>query len=237
MGLFGKKDSGKVVHVTYDEVVEKMDAPWVRAGRAYDDTFLRLTAQSDNWRRFAFIMAMVTIAAVIGVVYIGAQAKFIPYLIEVDKLGRTLAVKAVSGDEAITDPKRLVYREMVELFENCRTVTTDISANNKNIHQCFVRLKGAARNYAQTELRKAPPNEVGATKTVQVEVKTALAVTDKTWQVEWIEHSYALTGVEMKIETWKALVKYDLKPSGEEKDIRENPIGFTVSELNWMKVI
>jgi type IV secretion system protein VirB5 len=245
MGFWGSKKQVKepVEHHIDDAqkkenaLIEQMDAPWIRAQQAYDDTFLRLAAHATNWRRFAMMVAMIATIAVGGVAYIGAQSKFIPFLIEVDKLSRTVAVRALDGSDAIKDPSRLVYREMVDLMSSCRTVTTDISANNKNIHQCLVRLKGAARNYAITELRKAPPNEVGATKTIQIDVKSAQLVSDSTWQIEWVEHSYSLAGVETKLETWKAMVKYELKPSSEEKDIRENPIGFSVTDLNWLRVI
>lgn len=234
--LFGKRNAVSPQQHS-DADVAKLDMPWARAGRAYDDTYLRLIAQVSNWRIAFFIMAIITGVAVSGIVYIGSLPKFIPMTIEVDKLGRTVAVRALTGEPAITDPKRLAYREMFELIENLRTVTTDRAANNANIHKAFVRLSGAAKTYALTELRKAPPNEVGSTKTVQVEVRSALPISDKTWQVEWVERSYSLNGLEIKTENWKASLQYELRPSGNEQDIRENPIGFTTTDLNWMKVI
>jgi type IV secretion system protein VirB5 len=64
-----------------------------------------------------------------------------------------------------------------------------------------------------------------------------LKLAGKSWQVEWEEHSFSLLGEPMGIEKWKATLQYDLLPSGEEENIRKNPIGFVVPELNWMKVI
>ena len=213
------------------------DAPWVRAGMAHENTFLRLSAQVANWRLFAFFSIAIAGLAIGGVIYIGSQSKYVPMLVEVDQLGRTVAVKALTGNDAVTDQKRLVYREMFDLIEHLRTVTTDVSANNTNLEKGFSRLGGAAVKYVRTELRKAPPNEVGSKKTVQIQVKAALPVSDKTWQVEWEEHSFNLTGEADTVEKWKATLRYDLLPSGDEKDIRANPIGFIVTELNWMKVI
>lgn len=230
--VFGKKEKTS-------QAVESdnPDAPWVRAGRAYNDTYLRLAAQVANWRMFAFFCIIVAVIAVSGAIYIGSMSKMIPYLVEVDKLGRTVAVRALTGEDAITDSKRLVYREMYDLIEHLRTVTTDTSANKSNINKGFSRLDGAAVTYARTELKKAPPNEVGATKTVQVFVKTALPLSKDTWQIEWEEVSFGLDGKEMGVEKWKASLRFSLVPSGDEQSIRENPIGFTVTDLNWMKVI
>lgn len=213
------------------------DAPWVRAGAQHNDTFLRLAAQVANWRLFAFFSLLIAGVAVSGAIYIGLQSKFIPVIVEVDKLGQTLAVRALTGEDAVTDSRRLVYREMFDLFENLRTVTTDRLANNDRLSKGFTRLSGAAKTYARNELKKAPPNDVGAMKSVQVKVKTALKLAGKSWQIEWEERSFNLAGEEMGVELWRATLQYELSPSSEEEIFRINPIGFTVSELSWQKVI
>lgn len=220
-----------------DAMVAALDAPWLRAGQAYNDTFLRLAAQVANWRTIAFCCLAIAGLSIVGVIYIGAQSKFVPYLVEVDKLGRTLAVRALTGDAAVSDPARLVYREMFELIENLRTVTTDVGANNRNLTNGFARLSGAANIYVRAEIGKAKPNDVGQTKTVQVVVKTALRLTDKTWQVEWEEKSYGLNGDFMGSEKWKATVGYQLSPQGTEEAIRQNPSGFIVTDMSWQRVI
>lgn len=213
------------------------DSPWVKAGRAYEDTYIRKDAQVANWRMFAFFCLFLAAVAIGGVVYIGAQSKIIPMLVEVDKLGRTVAVRVLDGDDAVTDANRLVYREMFDLIEHLRTVTTDVAANNSNLSKGFSRLSAGASGYVRTELRKAPPNEVGTTKTVQVQVKTVLRISENVHQVEWEEHSFNFKGEEFAVEKWKATVTYKLVPPSAEEGIRINPIGFTVNDLSWMKVI
>lgn len=213
------------------------DTPWARAERAHEDRTMRSQAQTANWRLYAFISNGITCLAVAGLVWTGSQSKFIPMVFEVDKLSQTVAVKALHGDEAVTDVNRLVYREMFDLIENLRSVTTDRQANNARLAKGFSRLSGAAEKYVRTELRKAPPNEVGATKTVQVIVRSALKLTGKSWQVDWEEHSFNLAGEEIGVEKWRATLQYALNPSAEEKLFRSNPIGFDVPELSWQKVV
>lgn len=211
--------------------------PWAKADAAYEDRVLRVQAQIANWRMFAFIALSVAGFAVGGAIWVGSQSKFVPMVFEVDRLGQVLAIKALHGDEAVTDPQRLVYREMFDLIENLRSVTTDRQANNARLSKGFSRLAGAADRYVRTELRKAPPNEIGATKTVQVVVRSALKLTGKSWQVDWEEKSFSLAGEEIGVERWRATVQYELHPSGDEKDFRSNPIGFSVSEMSWQKVV
>lgn len=213
------------------------DTPWTKAESAHEDRVLRVQAQIANWRMFAFISLGIAGLAVGGAIWIGSKSKFIPMVFEVDKLGQVVAVKALYGDEAVTDPQRLVYREMFDLIENLRSVTTDRQANNSRLNKGFSRLTGAAERYVRTELRKAPPNDVGATKTVQVIVRSALKLTGKSWQVDWEERSFSLTGEEIGVERWRATVQYELNPSPDEKVFRSNPAGFTVPELSWQKVV
>ena len=211
--------------------------PWAKAEAAYEDRVLRVQAQIANWRMFAFIALAIAAFAVGGAIWVGSKSKFVPMVFEVDRLGQVLAIKALHGDEAVTDPQRLVYREMFDLIENLRSVTTDRQANNARLSKGFSRLAGAADRYVRTELRKAPPNEVGAAKTVQVAVRSALKLTGKSWQVDWEEKSFSLAGEEIGVERWRATVQYDLNPSSDEKDFRSNPIGFSVSEMSWQKIV
>lgn len=220
----------------YAQVPTNEDAPWIKAQTRHEHTFLRLAQQVANWRMFAFFSLAVGAVAIGGVIYIGAQSKFIPYVVEVDKLGQTLAVRALTGDDATTDPRRLVYREMFDLIENLRTVTTDRLANDDRMDKGLSRLDGAANNYVRAELKKARPNEIGATKSVQIKVKTALKLAGKSWQVEWEEHSFNLNGDEMGVELWRATVQYELVPSADPAIFQRNPMGFTVTEISWQKV-
>ena len=213
-----------------------LDSPWTKANYAYNDRVLRMGAQVANWRKATLLSNVITLIAVIGLIYVAQQPKFIPMTVEVDKLGQTLAVKALHGDEAVTDKNRLVYREMFDLLTNLRSVTTDRQANNDRLTQGFKRLDGAAKKYVREELRKAPPNVVGATKTVQVLVRSALPLTGKSWQVDWEEHSFTLGGEALGVERWRSTLQYELKPTGDEKSIRANPIGFTVNEMSWQKI-
>lgn len=232
-----RKKTGDVDTAQPDKVAAIDDTPWAKAEVAHEDRILRVQSQVANWRMFAFFSLAIAAIAVAGLIWVALKSKFIPMVFEVDKLGQTVAVKALYGDEAVTDSQRQVYREMFDLIENLRSVTTDRQANNDRLTKGFSRLSGAAERYVRAELRKAPPNEVGATKTVQVIVRSALKLTGKSWQVDWEEHSFSLAGEEVGVERWRATVQYELNPGGDEKAIRRNPIGFTVPELSWQRIV
>lgn len=233
MSWFGKSD---VTDSSRQKTAADSDTPWLNAARRHEFTYLRLDQQVKNWRLFAFMGLALSAIAIGGAIYIGAKSKFVPYLVEVDRLGRTVAVRALNDSDTTADPHKLIYREMFELVENLRTVTTDRLANDDRIEKGLGNLTGAALTYAKSELRKAKPNEIGAIKSIQVKVKSALKLGGKSWQVEWEEHSFNLNGDATGVETWRATVQYEIVQSSEESVFRRNPLGFTVSELSWQKV-
>lgn len=231
-----KKNPKDQLEAVKAETDKQDDSPWTRANNAHNDRVLRQGAQIANWRRTTFLMGCIALSAVAGLIYVAQQPKFVPMTIQVDKLGQTVAVKALYGDEAVTDKNRLVYREMFDLITNLRSVTTDRQANNDRLTAGFSRLDGAAAKYVREELRKAPPNIVGASKTVQIKVRSAMPLTGKSWQVDWEEHSFSLGGEAIGEESWRSTLQYELKPTGDEKAIRVNPIGFRVFEMSWQKI-
>lgn len=248
MGFFGKKKVEKGPVAVSDQVRAEMglpldsDAPFVKAQLHHDDRFLRLASHAANWRKFAFISAVTSVCAVAGVVYMASLPRVVPVFIAVDKLGRTAPLVAGVAEGARVDPRKLIYREMVNFIENTRSVTSDYAANNKALAEGFSRLVGAAHTYVKTDLMSHKPNEVAEKKTIVVEVKLAMPITvggqRNSWQVEWTETSYSLKGEQMGApEMWKANIQYELHPGNTEDEVNLNPLGFTIPTLSWAKQV
>ena len=56
-----------------------------------------LDVLQSTWQILGLLSLLIALAGVGGMIYIGSQSKFIPYVVEVDKLGRTLAVALVDS--------------------------------------------------------------------------------------------------------------------------------------------
>lgn len=244
--MFGKqKRQDEKLKGVADSVKERIDAglpldddaPWVNARLHHDDRFLRLAAHAENWRKFALVSLALAGVAIAGVVYIGQQSKFIPFVVEVDKLGRTLAIRKLDDKQAMSEAEKHVFRELSDFIENARSVTVDYSANNRALNRAFSRVEGPAYEFLKQELKAHKPNEVATSKTVSVEVKTLLPDTNSTWVIEWVETSYNLKGESLpNPELWKAKVHFELRPgSTKQEDIMSNPDGFHIKWMSWTR--
>ncbi|WP_226034396.1 VirB8/TrbF family protein [Aquitalea palustris] len=238
MGLFGKGKKGEGEQQAPSSPASS--TPWGNAQHAWDDRMLRLALQVKNWQRAFTVMAGIAGLSVVGVTYIGAQSKIVPMIVEVDKLGRSIAVHAVDGDLATVDRSRIEYREVVDFIEDARTVIADNAAMKKTQGRMYARLPNdsAARAYIIAEFKQRDPFVLNQSMTIMPTVKTALKISDKTWQVEWEEQAYNLKG-----EPWGPLARYKanletkMAPGSTEESLRINPIGFFVNTISWTKQI
>jgi type IV secretory pathway TrbF-like protein len=56
-----------------------------------------VVSQRQTWQVIGILSLLIALAGVGGVIHIGSQSKFIPYVVEVDKLGQTVAAGPVTA--------------------------------------------------------------------------------------------------------------------------------------------
>jgi type IV secretory pathway TrbF-like protein len=123
---------------------------------------------------------LIALAGVGGVIHIGSQSKFIPYVVEVDKLGQTIAAGPVqAADKA--DP-RVVHAAVSEFINDARIVTPDVALQRKAVFRVYAKL--APNDPATAKMNEwlngsedASPFKRAAKEMVSVEIKSVLPQT------------------------------------------------------------
>ncbi len=62
-----------------------------RARQEWDERYADLVLGKRNWQIAAAGLMVITLVPAFGVVWVGTRRKFVPYVVEVDKLGYALA--------------------------------------------------------------------------------------------------------------------------------------------------
>src|ERR1700759_5740441 len=81
-------------------------AVYLAARREWNDRYGSYIAQAHAWRLTALASLGVAFVAVVGVVWIGAQNRVVPYVVQTDKLGDALAISR--ADVAAPAEPRLI---------------------------------------------------------------------------------------------------------------------------------
>jgi type IV secretion system protein TrbF len=218
--------------------------PYFAARRTWNNKAAAIMADRQMWEVLCILALIIALAAVGGVIYIGSQSKFVPYVVEVDKHSQTIALgPAQRAGKA--DP-RVVHASVASFISDLRLVTPDVALQRKAIYRVYSMLssKDAATAKANEYLNgtdDSSPFKRAEKETVSIEISSVIPQTPDTWQVDWVETVYDRQGV-LKDQPFRmrALVTvYTVQTTKQttEEDLRNNPISTYVRDFSWSKQI
>src|SRR5574337_879215 len=112
-------------------VKDSVDNPYLAARRTWNDHVGSVVSSRQTWQVIGILSLLIALASVGGVIHIGSQSKYIPYVIEVDKLGQTIAVGPVQA--AGRADQRVVHASVSEFVSDARYVTPDVALQRKAV--------------------------------------------------------------------------------------------------------
>lgn len=240
MNVFKKQAVG---HQNIDKpVIAKLEIenPYLTARRTWNEHVGSVVSSRQTWQVVGILSLLIALASVGGVIHIGSQSKYIPYVIEVDKLGQTIAVGPVQA--AGRADQRVVHASVSEFVSDARSVTPDVALQRKAVFRVYAHLSPndpatAKMNEWLNGTADSSPFKRATKEMVSVEIKSVLPQTPDTWQVEWTETTRDRQGV-MKGQAvnMRALVNvYTIETTSQTTDeqLRNNPLGIYVRDFSW----
>lgn len=207
--------------------------PYVEARREWNERYGDYIQQARHWRTMAIISGVAALLSVIGIGYIGAQGRIVPYVVEVDKLGEAAAVSR--ADRAATVDSRVIKAYLARFVADWRTVTVDRQAEKSAIERVYSMLPSGsiALGKLNDHFKAHNPFLLADKESVAVAVTNLLPLSDKTWQVEWLETTRDQRGAVQSAARMRASIIVGIRPPTEENLIVINPLGVYITDLNW----
>lgn len=209
--------------------------PYLSARREWMERYGDYVQSAYHWRLFALFLLVICFASVGGMIWSSSQNHFIPYIVQVDKLGSALSVGV--ADQASAVDVRIVRSQLARWVTNVRSVYVDGNAERIAIEDAYALVAHAspAFQYINSIFEKQSPFDRAQKETVSVEVHTVLQETKETWRVEWKENTYARSGELERTEEWQAVLTAVMSPSDNEAVLLRNPTGIYIQSLDWSK--
>ena len=223
-------------------IISSIENPFLNSRRTWNTHIGSVVSSRQTWQVIGILSLLIALGSVGGLIYIGSKSKFIPYIVEVDKHGQTIAVGPAT-ETGQADP-RIVLAEINSFITNARLVTPDIQLQRKAILKVYSMLSRSdpatqKMNDWLNGTEESSPFVRAQKETVNVEVVDILPQSDRTWQIEWIEHTYDREGNPSKPPFhMKALLTIYIakpNPSITEEEQRNNPIRLFIEDFNWTK--
>ena len=164
---------------------EPQDNPYLNARRVWNAHEGEILSSRRTWQIIGILSLLIALSAVGGIVYIGQQSKFVPYVVAVDKLGNATAISR--ADRAAPVDSRVMQATLAAFISDARLVTPDIAVQRASIFRLYAHL--APKDPATLKMTEflngsedANPFKRAEAETVHIEITSALPQSSETWQ-------------------------------------------------------
>ena len=215
--------------------------PWLNARGFMNDREIMFLSSRFGWMIMAIISLLIALGAVGGTLYVAHQSKFIPYVVQVDKIGQAVAVHR--ADRAVAVDPAVIHATVAAWIADARLVTPDIAVQRDAIFRVYAHMTSSdpsahKMNSWMNGSPEATPFKRSEKITVSTEIISCIEQSPETWQVDWMENTFDREGNQIGKDRMRALVTvYVVPPSSgtTEDQIRKNPLGIFIKDFNWAK--
>ena len=214
--------------------------PAVLEGRyEFTRTFSDLARGKRNWQIVAFSSLALLALAVVGVVGMSLQSRTVPYVVEVDRMGRAVAIAPADAVASVSD--RVVTATLAGFVSDIRTVYTDPTAQVDAVYRAYAHVAGDARGFLEGYFAEPQndPRLLGAEGRRAVEIVSVVPVPTggndvqaRPYRVRWNEA--VTTAQDGTVErAWEGYFSVEVQPPTTTEGIERNPLGVFVTDLSW----
>lgn len=211
--------------------------PYLDARQEWLERYGSYISRAKQWRMAAMASLLILGISVSCNVIQAQQVKTIPYIIEVDQLGKAAVVNR--ADVASSTPQRLVQAEIATFISNWRTVTADVELQAKMIERLSFFAAGSAKGLLREWYETNSPYEIAQSgKLVHIEIKALpLPVSGSSYRVEWVETVRSHSGIVLETTAYEATVTIQISPPTTDAVLLRNPGGVYITALAAGKVL
>lgn len=238
----GNDESGNNQFMAGGRRLGENDNPYLCARRTWNDHVGGIKASRQTWQMIGILSLLIALAGVGGMIHIGSQSRFVPYVVEVDKLGQAVAVAPAQRAAAVD--QRVVHASVASFIADARLVTPDVALQRKAVFRLYSMLSAndpatVKTNEWLNSTEDSNPFKRATRETVNIEVLSVLSQTPDIWQVDWMETARdrqgVLKGQPFRMRALVTVYTVPATPQTTEEQVRNNPLGIYVRDYSWSK--
>ena len=217
---------------------EKTPPEVLRGRYEFARQFTDLAKGKRNWQLVAFGSLALLALSVVGLVALALQSRVVPYVVEVDRLGRAEAIAPAEAVPAVAD--RVVTAAVARFVADIRTAYPDPVAQRDAVYRAYAHVAGDAQGYLEGYFSDPAndPRQQGRGYRRAVEVTNVLSVPGgveggpTTYRVQWNEREESpREGTRER--AWEGYLSVTVAPPTTTEAVERNPLGVYVTDLSW----
>jgi len=197
------------------------------------------TVQAANWRLASLALIGLHFFACCGLLYLGAQPKAVPHLVEVDKLGQPtylgpLDKAALRGFKPSTTSLHYHLRRFIV---DTREISSDPAVLKRNWLDAYKLVTSNGANQLNAYVHDHNPfDQLHAQVRVSPQISVIVQITQETWQVDWTETTWDDHGNPTATAAWRGTFHVLLRVPENAEELTLNPLGLYIDELHWARL-
>lgn len=209
------------------------DTPYARARQEWDERLGTVRAQSRNWRLIAFACAIISILLLVILILVLELRQDRVYVAEVNHGGRVVNIAPL---EKPYHPKKAQKEYFISHFiKLTRAIPLDPVVAKNNWLQAYNFLtRRSAKTFNKMMTQDNMTHALGK-KTREIKIKDINAMSNNTFQVDWIEETTKLQDNSQSKQHYSGVFTLVTKPPKTQKQILQNPLGIHIAHFNVSK--
>ncbi|RVJ64116.1 conjugal transfer protein TrbF [Sinorhizobium medicae] len=208
--------------------------PYLAARQEWTERYGSYVKAAAAWRVVGILSLALALVGFSYALYLSTQVRLVPYIVEVDRLGTSVA----SGfpEQIEYADARVVRRATLGNFvTSFRSVTPDAVVQKQYIDRTYALLRTSDPSTQKINdwFRSNSPFEKARSSTVAIEVNNIVALSNQTYQIDWTEYERDRKGKETGTRRFRGIATVALTAPQDEATIRLNPIGLYVTDFDW----
>lgn len=211
--------------------------PYLQSRALWLDIYGNAEERYKKSRKLNFRLLILVGLCILGIIYIGSQSKFIPYVVQMQD-GQVIYTGAASSSNFDTMKPALAKFFIQEFVKSSRSVSVDGYIEKNNQKKAYALTQNAATTELNDFYKENDPYQIVEKRTISVKINYVNSLPNNAFQVGWTEVSRdSQTGQMLSTEQY--IGEFDFtwdKPSQDEFILQSNPFGFYVTNISWTGV-
>lgn len=209
-------------------------SPYLAGRQEWLERYGSYIKRAAQWRTAALVASICLCLSLVATVILSSQSRVVPYIVEVDQLGRAMAV--ARADQASDVPDTVIRAALANVIVNWRTVTADVELQRKFAARLAAYTTGAARGMLKEWFDRNNPFVRAKDQLVGVEINgMPLPVSAHSWRIEWTETVRTRAGDTLSTTVYEATATARVVPPASDESILRNPCGVFFTTLSFAR--
>lgn len=221
------------------------------ARREFAGVFGDLVRGKRNWQLIAYALAAILAVATAGAARLSFSARIVPYIVQVDQLGRIGLTAPAERMRAPDD--RLVASQLAAFIRSVRTIlpAAAAGAQAEMLKRGYAFAMPEAAGYLNSYFSEPDhdPRVLSQRLIREVDVGSVLRVPDadkstahregsaQTWRLQWTETDRPTqAGDSTHVTAWEGYLTLRVVPPRTAETVQENPLGLNITSIAWTRV-